>query len=111
MGYFDDMANEAFKKDASGNAVYYPWGPFGYGLAINSEETRERIWNSHNKGLMIILVVFIPLIIAIGLVLQICFGDPAWRGFMDMLLMSFPFYCVWQHFAVKKLTRDLPITT
>ena len=94
MGYFDDMANEAFKKDASGNAVYYPWGPFGSGFVIKSEETRKRIWNPHKKGLMILLVVFIPLIITISLVFQNLSGDAEWRGFMDMLLMSFPFYCV-----------------
>jgi hypothetical protein len=41
MGYFDGLTDAAFKKDRSGNTVYYPWGVFGRGRILPDEKVAE----------------------------------------------------------------------
>ena len=111
MGHFDDVTATAFKKDACGNAVYFPRGVFGPGYVIDSEETRKRIWNLHKKSMMITTVVIVPLIIIIGLVLMVWFGDTGGYAYGFIFFISIPIFYVWDRNAVKKFTRGLPITT
>ena len=111
MGYFDEWTATAFKKDASGNAVYFPRGASGPGYVIESEERRKRIWSHRKKNMMVSIAVILPLIITIGIVVMIWFRDTAKIDYLFLCFILFPFIYAWDRYDEKKLTQGLPITT
>ena len=38
MGYFDSIAEASFKTDADGRKLFFPWGSFGRGYVIPTED-------------------------------------------------------------------------
>ncbi len=95
MGYFDGVTDAIFKKDASGNTLFYPWGIFGSGFIIDSEDRKDQI-----RGLIkTIYIIMIPAIV----IIQVTVG--AWLN-----LVLLPVFIVWYCFTVKKLTKGLQKT-
>ncbi|MCK4946105.1 MAG: hypothetical protein KAS59_07570 [Alphaproteobacteria bacterium] len=96
MGYFDGLTEASFKKDASGKTLFYPWGTFGSGFIIESEERHTKLRAFLKRMYMILF----PAII----IIQITFGF-----WLNLLLL--PVYFVWYFYTVKNIIKDLPKTT
>ena len=84
MGYFDGLANSAFKKDAEGRDLFYPNGIFGKGRVLPDAETaamlRAKLVNFYKLmmlggiPLMVVLVNIpggIPVVIVVGVAIGI----------------------------------------
>lgn len=44
MGYFDKMAESAFKETDDGSVIYYPNGIMGKGRVVPNEDVREKLY-------------------------------------------------------------------
>lgn len=95
MGFFDDLADKVFKKDASGNTIIYPWLISGSGFIIDSEDKKNQIHGFYKKKYMIMLPAFIIIIILMA-ELEI---------WLRLVLLAV--YEVWDYFSVKKVIKDL----
>ena len=91
MGYLDGLTDAAFKKDASGKTLFYPWGIFGSGVIIDSEDKTTQIRGFYKKALM----VTFPLVI------------PSAVGEFWLSLILLPVYGGWYYFTAKKITKNL----
>jgi hypothetical protein len=49
MGFFDDLAEAAFKKNAEGSDVYYPSGILEKGRVVSDPEQRRKLFNFHKR--------------------------------------------------------------
>jgi len=96
MGYFDGLTDAVFKKDSSDNTLFYPWGIFGSGFVIDSEEKKNQIRGFIKK----MYIVLLPVIIIIQ-------GTVGYWLYWVLL----PVYFVWYIFMIKKITKDLPKST
>ena len=96
MGYFDGLTDAAFKKSTSGNNLFYPWGLFGSGVVIESEETHTEIRKFLKKVSMVTLFAVITIQVTVGFWLNVAL---------------LPIFGIWYHFTIKKITKDLPRTT
>jgi hypothetical protein len=65
MGFFDDLAETAFKKSAEGSEIYYPTGVLGKGRVVSAPERRRKLFNYHKR----IYKYLIPLSLLYGLAL------------------------------------------
>lgn len=92
MGYFDGLTDAAFKRDASGNTLFYPWGIWGSGFIVDSEGKKNQIRGFYKKMYMVMLPAIIIIQMAVGFWLN---------------LVLFPIYCVWYYFTAKKITQGL----
>jgi hypothetical protein len=93
MGYFDGLTDAVFKEDSSGNTLFYPWGIFGAGFVIDSEEKKNQIRGLIKK----IYIVMLPVLII----------TQATVGFW-LNLALFSIFLIWYIFMVKKISKDLP---
>ncbi len=107
MGYFDGLADAVFKKNAAGQTVYYPWGIFGKGYVIESEEQKERIRSFMKKNYYVIL----PVSIVLGLLLQRLIRSGSYLPFLGILVVSGGAYIAYFHFQTKKLLSEAPLST
>jgi len=96
MGYFDGIVDGAFKKSDSGDTLFYPWGKFGSGFIIKSDEQHEHFRKFYKKMYMVLL----PAIIIIQLTV----------GFWLNAALLLP-YGIWYYFISKKMTANLSRTT
>ena len=92
MGYFDGLTDAAFKKDVSGNNLFYPWGIFGSGFIINSEDEKNQIRGFFKKMYMVMFPSIIIIHMTVGFWLN---------------LVLLPVYGIWYYFKAKKITKDL----
>lgn len=92
MGYFDGLTASAFKTDASGRTVYFPWGRFGSGYVVTDDERRDGIRRSVRNT---VVVSFFAIIVVQAIV-----------GFVGNLVLL-PAYYVWYYFATKKRVHGL----
>jgi hypothetical protein len=60
MGYFDKIAEAAFKETEQGMAVYYPNGAMGKGRLISSKEEKEKIFKFHKRLYKVLMFVGLP---------------------------------------------------
>jgi len=95
MSYFDGLTDGAFKTDASGNTLFYPWGILGSGVIVESEEKKKKIRNFIKK----ISIFTLPAII----IIQITVGF-----WLNLILL--PIFGIWYYFSIKHITKDLNIT-
>lgn len=49
MGFFDNLAETAFKKGADGSDIYYPSGIIGKGRVVVDAERRKKLFNYHKR--------------------------------------------------------------
>ena len=75
MGYFDGLVSGAFKKDAAGHTVFYPWGILGKGYVVPSVVEEERL----RSFLKTMYMILLPGII----IIQVVFG--AWVNFVIVI--------------------------
>jgi hypothetical protein len=81
MGYFDGLTDAIFKKDKTGNTVFYPWGVLGKGRVLSdpakADQLRSFVRNYYLVTLPTLIVLGIlrslPLLIGIGLLLILWF--------------------------------------
>jgi hypothetical protein len=93
MGYFDGLTDAIFKKDTSGNTLFFPWGVLSSGVVIDTEEKKDEI----KKIIKNTYIVMIPIIIIIQLIVGY---------WLNLALL--PFFTIWYIYIVKKITKDLP---
>jgi len=56
MGYFDDLADKRFMTARDGRRLFFPWGSFGRGYVIASEQDYERL-RGHVKDYDFVCVI------------------------------------------------------
>jgi uncharacterized membrane protein YiaA len=93
MGYFEGLTNSNFKKDQSGNTIFFPWGVLSRGriLPDESAETKVRSFVSHYYKVSVLTTIGVSLIIGW-----------AW----SFLLL--PIFGAWFYFGSKSLVSDCP---
>src|SRR5260221_1103146 len=65
MGFFDNLAETAFKKTPDGSDIYYPNGVIGKGRIVRDSTRRQKLFNHHKR----ICKYGIPLVTLYGAVL------------------------------------------
>ncbi|MCW8916287.1 MAG: hypothetical protein OQK24_10615 [Magnetovibrio sp.] len=102
MGYFDGLTDAAFKKNDRGDTVFYPWGIFGNGYILDSEETGKSIKSTLKRLYIIVFSIFF-----IILFLQSFAGI-----FLHLsILISLPIiYLGWHVVTIKRITSGLATT-
>lgn len=96
MGYFDGLADAAFKKDSNGNDVFYAWGVLGKGRILPDEATKIK--------LRTFLIRYYQIVLPVGMLLGIL---RLWLpAILILSLLTFGFY-----FYVNQLTKNCPICT
>ena len=92
MGYFDGLVDGSFKVDSNGLNLFYPYGQFGSGYVLESEQQKNKIRNI----LKIALMVTLPIIILVQITVGFWFN-----------LISITIYYIIHYFYVKKITKNL----
>lgn len=60
MGYFDKMAESAFKETSDGVAVYYPNGAMGKGRLVSTREDKDKLFRFHKRLHKTLLFIVLP---------------------------------------------------
>ena len=55
MGYFDALASASFKRDDTGNHLFFPFGAFGKGFVLPSDESVAALKRTVKRQLMVAL--------------------------------------------------------
>lgn len=63
MGYFDGLVSGSFKKDETGQTVFFPYGVFGRGKLAPSEDAAQSL----KSGLKIYYMIALPVIIVVSI--------------------------------------------
>jgi hypothetical protein len=63
MGFLDALTANSFKKDASGQTVFYPWGLFGKGYILPDLETENKARTFFIRFHTVCLISFLPAIV------------------------------------------------
>jgi hypothetical protein len=93
MGTFDALTEGSFRTTQDGRRVFFPWGPWGRGYVVPSEEQYQRL---HQKLKTFMMAAIIPVI---GLAIMTRYVTAAVMGVIVMAL-----YPAW----VVHLVQDLP---
>ena len=92
MGYFDAVSGVVFKKDATGRALFYPWGARGSGFVIESDAQQIKFRRFCKMQSIISLMTIVIVQSVVGFWLN---------------LVLLPIYFAWYYFTVKKMTQGL----
>jgi drug/metabolite transporter (DMT)-like permease len=65
MGYFDALAASNFKTTPDGRRLFYPWGIWGRGYLIPSDEHYERLLGRIKTYTMVSLVLVIAMVVVL----------------------------------------------
>ena len=95
MGYFDGLGSGPFKRNKSGQIVFYPWGIAGRGYVIPDEATEARV----RKFVRSSMQLSIPAIIGAQVV-----SGPA------LSLSIFAGFVLWFAFRVRTLVGSFPLS-
>jgi amino acid transporter len=63
MGYFDALTSAAFKTNAAGQKLFYPYGHLGRGYLIPSETQYERLRRSYKKIWILTLILVVSTVL------------------------------------------------
>lgn len=96
MGYFDGLTDASFKKDAQGYDLFFPWGIFGSGFVIESEQQKNKIRNFIKKTYVTTFFALLAIQVFVGLWLN---------------LVLLPIYCIWYYSYIRKVTHNLQRST
>lgn len=66
MGYFDALASSSFKEAKSGKLAFYPWGRFGKGYELETEEQHQTLRRSIIRYYMFVLPVSVFAAVGFG---------------------------------------------
>jgi len=95
MGFFDNLAETAFKKTDDGSEIYFPNGVIGKGRIVGDPARRKKLFNYHKR----ILKYGIPLAVLYGLLFGVSGGHLIFIGVVLILLFARQRY----------LIADLPV--
>lgn len=96
MGYFDGLTDAAFKTDAEGRQVFYPWGVMGKGYVTRDVAHYQKLRQNIKWMYMVVLPVII--------LNQAIFG-------MKANLVFLPLYFVWYLVMLKRWTSGLDVSS
>ena len=82
MGYFDGLTDGCFKRGLQGQMIFFPWGKFGNGHEIPTEEQYQAIKGFVKRSLMLSL----PIIVLVGIIF----------GWLYSFVALVPLYIVYQ---------------
>jgi hypothetical protein len=97
MGYFDSIANSAFKTKDDGQRLFYPWGTISHGYVIPSEEEYEKLLRDYKYVSLIAILIGIVAIIYLQNFLSII-------AFMVVFIVA---YMLWVRIRCRNLTPSL----
>jgi hypothetical protein len=95
MGFFDALTSSSFKIGQDGHKLFFPWGVFGRGYTISSEQDYERL-RGQVKAYMIISLVSI-------------IGSGSLRGNLASFVIAgllMGFYAIWMVLVLGRLKRS-----
>lgn len=92
MGYFDAIAAGSFKKDRSGNQIFFPWGVLGCGYQVPAEADYERL----RKLLVRFYKLALPVVIALAVLAPV-----GWLLLALLLPIFVLLYAAWVRRATK----------
>ena len=92
MGYFDALTSSCFKTAQDGRKLFFPWGVWGRGYAVASEQDYERL-RRQVKAYMVASLV--PIIVTAAL--------QAYVGALVIGVLLVAFYLVWMRFLLRGL--------
>jgi Ca2+/Na+ antiporter len=92
MGYFDALTSSCFKTAQDGRKLFFPWGVWGRGYAVASEQDYERL-RRQVKAYMVVALV--PIIVTAAL--------QAYVGALVIGVLLVAFYLVWMRFLLRGL--------
>jgi Flp pilus assembly protein TadB len=99
MGYFDGLANAAFKQDAQGRELFFPHGMMGKGRVLPDAETAAALRAKLVNFYKLLMFGGIPLVVvAIGL-----------PGGKPVVIVLAVLLCLAAWFWLRQLTKDYPI--
>ena len=103
MGYFETLADNAFKEASDGTLLYYPNGVMSTARLVPDEETKEKLFRFQKRLYKSIFFFVMPYAFLVGL-----------YGQLNLVLLLpflfyFPFIILRQHFMVRWSTGT-PIT-
>jgi hypothetical protein len=84
------------RKDSIGQLVYFPWGSFGGGFVVDSEERRSSILRALDKLDLGIPFLFVTIIPSVSIWLKV---------------MYVTLYLIVRYFCIRKLTNGLARAT
>jgi hypothetical protein len=105
MSFLDDISNVAFKTDANGSLLFFPWGFLGVGYIVESKGKRDEIRQFYKK-LYLITPPFVLIVLIFHLFISFYIGM---AGFFYFLIL-FAIYLGLIYINIKKLTRNLPVS-
>ncbi len=97
MSFFDGLTEVHFKKDDSGNILFFPRGIWGSGYIIESQEKLDKIKKYYRDSYWIIYKIVFPTFIF----LQVIIG----MGLL-LLISLLPFYYIYNFYKIKSLTKN-----
>jgi hypothetical protein len=92
MGYFDALTSSCFKTAQDGRKLFFPWGVWGRGYVVASEQDYERL-RRQVKAYMVVALV--PIIVTAAL--------QAYVGALVIVVLLVAFYLVWMRFLLPGL--------
>ena len=95
MGYFDALTSASFKTGPAGEHIFFPWGTWGRGHVLPSEDAYQRVRGHVRLYYLIMLPAVIAAVIAIG-------------GFKAMIVLpvvTIPYF-LWTFMTVRRLPRS-----
>jgi hypothetical protein len=99
MGHFDALASSSFKTAAHGRRLFFPWGIWGRGYVIASEQDYQRLRQQIKTYYVVSLAVIIG-----SVVLKIYFGDVFMAVFLGFFVaVSLGFYLLWMRSLLPRL--------
>ena len=84
MGFFDKLAETAFRKNHDGSDIYFPNGVIGKGRIVRDAARRKKLFNYHKR----IFKYGIPLVLLYGLVFRISSGHLIFVGVVAGLMFA-----------------------
>jgi hypothetical protein len=95
MGYFDGLTDGAFKTDAQGRHVFYPWGVMGKGYVMRDADNHQ----SMRRKIKWMYIVTLPLIII---------NQSVWGVKANLVFL--PLYLIWYVLMLKRWTAGLEVS-
>jgi Ca2+/Na+ antiporter len=92
MGYFDALTSSCFETAQDGRKLFFPWGVWGRGYVVASEQDYERL-RRQVKAYMVVALV--PIIVTAAL--------RAYVGALVIAMLLVVFYLVWMRFLLRGL--------
>lgn len=95
MGYFDALTSASFKTGPAGEHIFFPWGSWGRGYVLPSEEAFQRV----RGHLRLYYLIMLPAVVAAVI---------AFDGFKAIIVLPFVMiaYLLWTRMTIRRLPRS-----